>query len=81
MVTKKRYEHQHEPVMENEGRKILWDFSVQTDNVIEARRPDQIVSDKAKNQGRIIDFVVPFDSKLVEKERKKQKIIRIRREK
>ena len=67
--------------MENEGRKILWDFSVQTDNVIEARRPDQIVSDKAKNQGRIIDFVVPFDSKLVEKERKKQKIIRIRREK
>ena len=32
----KRYEHEPESVLEN-GYKILWDFSIQTDHVIEAR--------------------------------------------
>ena len=50
---------------------ILWYFSVQTDIVIEARRPDLIVIDKAKKQRQIIDFAVPFDSKVAEKEGEK----------
>ena len=34
----KWYEHEAE-ILENEDHKILWDFSIQTDHVIEARRP------------------------------------------
>ena len=64
--------------MENKSSKIMWNFSVQTDNVIAARRPDLIVIDKAKKQCHIIDFAVPFDSKVVEKRKgKKWKSIRI----
>ena len=29
-------EHERESVLENEDYKILWDFSIQTDHVIEA---------------------------------------------
>ena len=32
----KWYENEPESVLENEGYKILWDFSIQTDHVIEA---------------------------------------------
>ena len=42
----KWYEHEPESVLENEDYKILWDFSIQTDHVIEARRPDLVVVDK-----------------------------------
>ena len=42
----KWYEHEPECVLENEGYKILWDFSILTDHVIEAGRPDLIVVDK-----------------------------------
>ena len=40
------YEHEHESVLENEDYKILWDFSIQTDHVIEAWRPDLVAADK-----------------------------------
>ena len=36
----KSYEYEPDNVLENEDYKILWDFSIQTDHVIEARRPD-----------------------------------------
>ena len=36
----KWYEHEPKSVLQNEDYKILWDFSIQTDHVIEAR--DQI---------------------------------------
>ena len=39
----KWYEHEPESVLENEDYKISWDFSIQTDHVMEARRPDLIV--------------------------------------
>ena len=42
----KWYEHEPESVLEDEDYKILWDFSIQTDYVIEARRPDLVVIDK-----------------------------------
>ena len=42
----KWYEHEPESVLENEDYKILWDFSIQTDHVIEGRRPDLVVIDK-----------------------------------
>ena len=36
----KRYKHVPDSVLENEGCKVLWDFPIQTDIVIEHRRPD-----------------------------------------
>ena len=55
--------------MENEDYKILWDFSIQTDHVIEAQKPDLVVVDKKERSCKIIDFAVPGDSKIEEKEK------------
>ena len=55
----KWYEDEPESVLENEDYKILWDFSIQTDHVIEARRPDLVVVDKKERSCKIIDFAVP----------------------
>ena len=34
--------HNPESVLENETPKILWDFDIQTDHLIPARRPDLV---------------------------------------
>ncbi|XP_047475423.1 uncharacterized protein LOC125029527 [Penaeus chinensis] len=39
----KWYNHRPESVMENDRVKILWDFNIQTDHVIQHRRPDIVV--------------------------------------
>ena len=57
----KWYEHEPESVLKSEDCKILWDFSIQTDHVIEARRPDLVVVDKKRRTCKIIDFAVPGD--------------------
>ena len=31
------------PVLENDTNKLLWDFNIQTDHLISARRPDLII--------------------------------------
>ena len=67
-VKEKWYEHEPAPVTENEECKILWDFNVQTDHVIEARRPDMIIIDKVKKLCQIVDFAVPYDTKVNTKE-------------
>ena len=67
----KWYEHEPESVLENEDYKTLWDFSIQTDHVIEARRLDLVVVDKMKRISKIIDFAVPGDSRIEEKEKDK----------
>ena len=67
----KWYEHEPESVLENEDYKILLDFSIQTDHVIEARRPDLVVVDKKERSCKIIDFAVPGDSRIEEKEKDK----------
>ena len=41
----KWYEHEPESVLENEDYRSLWDFRIQTDHFIEARRPDLAVVD------------------------------------
>ena len=68
IVNEKWYEHVPEPVLESEGCKILWDFMIQTDHVIEARRPDMIVVKKRNKCCKIIDFTIPYDSRIEEKE-------------
>ena len=51
--------------------KILWDFSIQTDKVIKARRPDIVVVDKVKKVVTIIDIAVPADRNILEKQEEK----------
>ena len=63
----KWYDHEPESVLENEDFKILWDFSVQTDHAIEARRPHLVVVDKKERSCKIIGFAVPEDSRIEEK--------------
>ena len=40
--TNKWYMHNPAPVLENDSHKLLWDFNIQTDHLIPARRPDLI---------------------------------------
>ena len=46
----------------------MWDLNIQTDHVIEADRPDVVVVDKKERSCKIIDFAVPRDSRIEEKE-------------
>ena len=67
----KWYEHEPQSVLEDEGYKILWGFSIQTDHVIEARRLDLVAVDKKERICKVIDFAVPGDSMIEEKEKGK----------
>ena len=49
----------------------MWDFSIQTDHVIEARRPDLVAVDKKERSCKIIDFAVPGDSRIEAKKKDK----------
>ena len=44
----KWYMHNSAPVLENNTLKLLWDFDIQTDNLISARTPDLITIKKMK---------------------------------
>ena len=46
--TNKWYMHKPAPVLENDLHKLLWDFNIQTDHLIPARRPDLIIINKKK---------------------------------
>ena len=48
--TNKWYMHNPEPVLENDTHKILWDFDMQTDHLITARRPDLKITKKKKKR-------------------------------
>ena len=67
----KWHEYEPESALENEDYKILWDFSTQTDHLIEAQRPDLVVIDKKDRSCKIIDFAIPGDSRIEEKEKGK----------
>ena len=47
------------------------DFRIETDHVIEARRPDLVVVYKKDRSCKIIDFAFPGDSRIEEKEKNK----------
>ena len=48
--TDKWYMHNPESILENEMHKILWDFEIQTDHLISARRSDQVIVKKKKKK-------------------------------
>ena len=49
----------------------MWDFSIQTDHLIEARRPDLLVVGKKERSCKVTDFAVPGDSRIEEKKKDK----------
>ena len=53
--TNKWYMHNPESILENGTHKILWDFEIQTDHLISARRPDLEIVNK-KRTCRIVYF-------------------------
>ena len=52
--TNKWYMHNPAPVLEN---KLLWDFNIQTDLLILARRPDLIIINKKKEFAKLLTFL------------------------
>ena len=57
--------------MESENFKILWDFTVQCDRKIEARRPDIVFIDKKEREVVIIDVAILGDDRVKDKELEK----------
>ena len=70
-VQSKWYDHVPEKGEETEHVKILWDFNIQTDHVIEHRRPDVVILDKHEKMCHLIDIAVPGDSRVAVKENEK----------
>ena len=55
-------------MLENASAKILWDFNIQTDRVIEHRRPDITVVEKDARKCFIVDVAIPGDHNIERKE-------------
>ena len=70
-VSEKWYEHKPEGNFKNDDIKLLWDMSIQCDNVIEARRPDIVVVDKKRKSCFLVDIAIPADVTVGEKEQEK----------
>ena len=66
--TNKWYMHNPAPILENAAHKLLWDFNIQTDHLIPARRTDLVIIIKKKKICKIVDFAVPADNRINLKE-------------
>ena len=65
-------------VQENETHKLLWDFDIQTDHLISARRLELIIitikkEQKKKRTYKIVEFAAPTDLRIKLKENEKKK--------
>ena len=74
--------HNSASVLENATHKLLWDFNIQADHLIPARRPDLIIiNKKKKGTCKIVDFAVPADHRIkLKKCEKKDKYLDLARE-
>ena len=52
--TAKWYIHKLESVRVNEMDKILWDFEIQADQLIQARRPQHVIINKQKRNKPVV---------------------------
>ena len=68
--------HNPAPVQGNATHKLLWDFNIQTDHLIPARRPDNNNQKKKKKKKKrtckIVDFTVSADHRIKLKECEKK---------
>ena len=66
------YMHNPKSFLENETLKVLWDFEIQIDHIILARRLDLVIVNNNNNNkeraDRIVDFAVPADHRVKLKE-------------
>ena len=64
----------HNPayVLENDTHKLPWDFDIQKDQLISARRPDLIMINKKKRICKIVDFAIWADDRIKLKECEKK---------
>ena len=82
----KWYMHNPAPVLENDTHKLLWDFDIQTDHLVSARKPDLIIINKKKKKKKkkickIVDFAVLADHRIKLKEwEKRDKYLDLARE-
>ena len=60
------------PVLKNDTHELQWDFDVQTDHLISARRPDLNNNNKKKRIWKIVGFAVPADHRIKLKECEKK---------
>ena len=57
-VHKQHWIHEPQSVTDTEDAKILWDFDIQTDRRIQARRPDIVLVEKQNKKATLIDIAV-----------------------
>ena len=74
--------HNLEFILQNMRHKILWNFEIQTDHLISARRPVLVIINKIiKRTCQIVDFSVPSDHRVkLKKSEKKDKNLDLARE-
>ena len=53
--------HKPESVLEKQTHKILWDFKVQIDHSILAKRSDLMFINQKKRTRHLVDFTIPAD--------------------
>ena len=58
-------------MVENTGFKVLWDFKIQCDRMVEATRLDIVFVDKQAKETKIIDIAIPGDASVKDKELEK----------
>ena len=62
--TCKWYLHNPTSILQNNTHKFLWDFDIQTDHLISARRPDVIIINKKKRTCKIEDIAILADHRV-----------------
>ena len=55
-------------MVENKGFKVLWDFNVQCDRMVKARRPEIGFVDKQAMEAKIISIAIAGDARVKDKE-------------
>ena len=65
------YNHKPASVVENDRVKILWDFNIQTDHVIQQKRPNIVVLYKKERKCHFVDIAVPGDKRSELKQQEK----------
>ena len=69
--SEKGYLHNPQTVNENVNHKLIWNMSIQCDNVIVERRPDTVIVKKMEKTAIIIDVAIPGDKRIIDKEKEK----------
>ena len=67
--TNKQYIYKPVSVLANEIHKILWDFEIQIDYLMLARKPNLVLINRKKRVGQLVDFAVQVDHRMKMKKR------------